>query len=252
MINSTTMTITDASASTIAQLAGEPAPIGQSHVRLIEISTLSGSAALSGKSNGLGNDVDLKLLHELRAQSDIIVVGSKTVKSEKYVGIRPSHARPTPAPIAVLTSRFSIDPTSAFVTEAATPPLILAESASINDLTLAKKRKALQDAGVTIVDCGQGTATEIVQALNRLGYYRITCEGGPGVYGLFIASSEVDQFYLTLAPGMSSSVEKSLVSNRIVAAIGQEEQPHLPLELEHLAIHPDSTVFLRYKNPAKH
>ncbi|CCE54279.1 MAG: dihydrofolate reductase family protein [Corynebacterium casei] len=251
MNNTSAITITEASVSTIAQLAGEPAPLGKSHVRLIEISTLSGSAAIAGKSNGLGNEVDLKLLHELRAQSDVIVVGSKTVTSEKYVGIRPSSARPNPAPFAVITSGFSIDPASAFVKEAATPPLILAGSTAINDSSMSEKKKALQDAGVTIVDCGQGTATEIVQALNGLGCYRITCEGGPGVYGLFIASAEVDQLYLTLAPGLSSSVETALVSNKIVSSINLNEQAYLPMELEHLGFHSDSLVFLRYKNPAR-
>ena len=220
------------------------------HVRFIEISTLSGSASLHGSSGELGNQLDTAVLLGLRERADVIVVGSRTVLAEDYGGAQPSKDRPNPAPIAVITNSFNVDVASKFVQEAITPPLVVASDQALADPELADKREALQRAGVELVNSGNGTATEIVQALSARGLNRIVCEGGPGIFGLFIADKMLDQLYLTLDPTLTTDVEKNLVSAKAASSIGISHNSNLQLSLEQVVVDSDSTVFLRYAVPS--
>ena len=224
-----------------------PVPdLSKSHVSFIEVSTLSGSATVYGDSGAMGNSLDTELFLGLRERSDVIVVGSRTVLIEDYGGALPTEKRPIPAPIAVISNSFNIDPNSKFVKEAITAPLVIATNSALTDPKLAGRREMLQNAGIDFVDSGTGTATEIVQALSKEGFNRIDCEGGPGIFGLFIADKLVDQMYLTLDPRLTGSVEKNLVSDKATSAIGVANNSNLTMKLEKVAIDTDSTVFLRY------
>ena len=75
------------------------------------------------------------------------------------------------------------------------------------------------------------------------------CEGGPGIFGLFIAEKLVDQLYLTLDPTLTTHVEKNLVSDKAAASLGLSRHSNFPLTLEQLVVDTDSTVFLRYAMP---
>src|SRR5699024_5337615 len=101
-----------------------------------------------------------------------------------------------------------------------TPPLVVASEQALANPELADNREALQRAGVELVNSGNGTATEIVQALSARGLNRIVCEGGPGIFGLFITDKMLDQLYLTLDPTLTTDVEKNLVSAKASSTIG--------------------------------
>ena len=150
----------------------------------------------------------------------------------------------------MITNSFNVDVASKFVQEAITPPLVIANDQALADPELADKREVLQRAGVELVNSGNGTATEIVQALSARGLNRIVCEGGPGIFGLFIADKMLDQLYLTLDPTLTTDVEKNLVSAKAASSIGISHNSNLQLSLEQVVVDSDSTVFLRYAVPS--
>src|SRR5699024_2313648 len=182
------------------------------HVRFVEVSTLSGSATLFGNSQAMGNDADTALFLGLRERADVIVVGSGTVSIEDYGGAQPTKERPTPAPIAVVTNSFNVDPQSKFVTEAITPPFVIANDKSMNFPEYAEMRVALRQAGVEFMNGGAGSAHESVLALSGMGLNMCVCEGCVWLFGLFIADHAVFQMYLTLAPKLTDNVVRTLVS----------------------------------------
>lgn len=96
------------------------------------------------------------------------------------------------------------------------------------------------------IDSGTGTAKEIVEQLSKRGLNKIDCEGGPGIFGLFIADKAINQMYLTLDPQLTPKVEKNLVSAKAASAVGVPMDTNLRMTLEKVAIDTDSTVFLRY------
>ncbi|MDO5508983.1 MAG: dihydrofolate reductase family protein [Corynebacterium casei] len=217
------------------------------HVRFVEVSTLSGSAAVSGNSGAMGNKLDTEVLLGIRERSDVIVVGSRTVLEEDYGGAQPTKNRSTPPPIAVITNSFNVDVSSKFITEAITSPLVIANDDALNDPGFSAKRQALLDAGVEFINSGTGTAKEIVEQLSKRGLHKIDCEGGPGIFGLFIADNAIDQMYLTLDPQLTPTVEKNLVSDKAASAVGVPTDANLRMRLEKVAVDTDSTVFLRYE-----
>lgn len=235
-----------ASSPDASEIIGPDPSSDKPHVRFVEVSTLSGSATLFGNSQAMGNDADTALFLGLRERADVIVVGSGTVSIEDYGGAQPTKERPTPAPIAVVTNSFNVDPQSKFVTEAITPPLIIANDKSMNSPEYAEKREALKQAGLEFINSGTGSANEIVQALSAKGLNKIVCEGGPGILGLFIADRAVDQMYLTLDPKLTGNVERTLVSDKAISAIGGSSEGTIDFTLEKVAVDTDSTVFLRY------
>ena len=202
-------------------------------IRLIEVSTLSGSATIDGTSDAMGNDNDAALFAALREWADVAVVGSGTVKAEDYEGSSPGKAR-----IAVMSNSLDLDVESKLF-NVGTPPIILTPDENLG--TTASKR--LEEAGATLLGTGDGTIPSVVEALRAKGWFRISCEGGPGIYSLFIAAGMVDKLYLTLDPHLSSTVSQPLVH-----APDEETANAQPLSLSLESVIPDAdgTVFLRY------
>ncbi|RNE49282.1 pyrimidine reductase family protein [Corynebacterium alimapuense] len=225
-----------------ADLIGPVQEPGFPELRAIAVTTLGGGASLSGTSESLGNDTDTALLLGLRQWSDVVLVGAKTAAAEDYAGVRSTPSRKTPAPLAVITRSLSLDPGSRLFTDTDTPPLILIPQESLEDPALNSQRHRLVDAGAQLISTGQGSAQEIIAALHALGYARIACEGGPGIYAMLFEANLVDILHLTIEPVAHAPVEKQLFSPRPDSG-GFAHR----LQLEDASTTADSTMFLRYK-----
>lgn len=225
--------------SSSCELSALLGPALASGVRAIMVSTLSGSATISGRSAELGNATDTSLLLGLREWADVIVVGAKTVRAEDYSGARPSAARPQPAPIAVVSASLEFDPESKFLTDYDTPPVFLTPSTALASPEGARRAAALQERGFEVVDIGEATPQNVVEESRRRGWRKVSLEGGPGLLGSFIEADAVDQLYLTLDPHLSSRPE-------LPVAAGANEIVHRPMTLENVTADTDGTVFLRY------
>src|SRR3954466_8318712 len=100
------------------------------HLRVNFVASLDGAVTLDGRSGGLGSPGDRRVFNLLRALTDVVLVGHGTasgegdgpVSADPPVGrLRTSLGRPAAAPIAVVSNRASLDPTSPLVTGAVAP-----------------------------------------------------------------------------------------------------------------------------------
>lgn len=169
------------------------------------VSSLDGSATVNGRSGGLGNADDQRLMTILRTVADVILVGAGTVRAEGYGGVRmpqPSvgwrraaglsdHPR-----LAVVSARLDLEPEHPFFRESVARPLVLTRTQAP-----ATRRKALE-AVAEVVDCGEASVDPalIVSALAERGMPQILCEGGPHLFGALIEADLVDELCLSLSP----------------------------------------------------
>lgn len=202
---------------------------------MVAITTITGSATIDGTSGALGNDTDTDLLLGLRAWADVVLVGATTARKERYGPA--AHG----TPVAVISRTLNFTGEEEFLNG---PTMVLTPRSSLDHPDLAERRRLLGDAGVDLISTGTGSATEIVAALHQAGCEKITCEGGPGIYGLMLASNLVDVAHITLSPHLAAPVEKPLVSARPDGGIVASS-----FQLEMVAPTYDGTVFLRYRRP---
>lgn len=226
------------------ELIGEsPAP-GFREVRLVYISTLTGSASLGGSTGKMGNETDAELFQGVRQWSDAILVGANTVRREGYGAVAEGTeeqkasrrlANQSPAPVLAVISRSLDFPATA-------GQLALTPQSSLEDPALRGRRDDLESAGVELVSTGGGSAEEIIDALTSRGLHRIDCEGGPGIAALMLDADLIDVVHLTFEPVFTTPVEQPLLSLRPGMEGFQRR-----FGLEQAAPTADDTVFLRYR-----
>ncbi|MCH6195973.1 pyrimidine reductase family protein [Corynebacterium mastitidis] len=228
-------------------LLGPTLPLGDAELRAIAISGAVGTASLGGTSGALGNALDASLLQRLRQWSDAVLCAAGTVRSEDYSGVRLSkraqaerlrESRPPLPPIATLSGSLDLDPRGAFFAEASVPPLIF----TAREHSGSARARGFARAGAELFYLDDLTARGVVRRLRALGYPRISCEGGPRLYGDLLAARAIDVFHLTLAPFFGPRVERPLVEGPPGEATRWT--------LEQAYRHPDSTLFLRYRRAA--
>ena len=213
-------------------------------LRAIVVSALNGSTTVDGTSGSLGNETDTALLLGLRVWSDVVLVGSATVKAENYGGVVVSEEEqqareaagqaPIP-PIAVVSGSLNFDTSTRFFKEYVVAPIIITNN------TDPAKHKPLLDAGAQLFVIDSLDAQGIVDKLRAEGYARITCEGGPSLFAQIIDAGVVDFWHQTMDPTLSGSVEHPLVR-------GGSTKPQR-FSLDHVFADDDGVVFLRYKRP---
>ncbi len=219
-----------------------PGP-GRLHLRANFVTSTDGAAEVAGRSGGLSSDADHRLFSVLRGLCDVVLVGARTVRHERY-----GPARPTPdrrawrqerglaaaPPIAVVTSGVDLDLTSAFFTEATARPVILTTGAA----PATTREEAARVADVVV--CGE-TEVDIGSALQALadrGLTRVLCEGGPHLLGQLVAAGRLDELCLSLSPVIAGPERLRIIGGAPL------DQP-ASLELAHV-LTADGTLFLRY------
>jgi riboflavin biosynthesis pyrimidine reductase len=195
----------------------------------------------SGVTRQISNDDDRDLLLLLRALSDVVLVGPRTVREERYgpAKIKPEHAgirgdRPPP-PIAIMTSSLDLDFSWPLFTEARVPTMVFtAESAPADARAAAEKV-----AQVVVVGEDHVPLAAVVDALVERGHMRLLCEGGPGILASIAAAGLLDELCLALSPNLSGGR-----AGRIMR--GADLPGGLPLTLAHTLTDEDGFLFLRY------
>jgi 5-amino-6-(5-phosphoribosylamino)uracil reductase len=185
-------------------------------VRANMISSLDGGTTVAGRSAGLGNPADEHLFTLLRDLADVVLVGSGTVKAERYGGIRLDASRRArrlrwgmsaePPPIAVVTAR-GLDPQLPLFTDTETPPIVVTT----------QQRAGAVPSGARAISAGHDRVNfaDAIGVLGADGFRRIHCEGGPGLLGSLVAADLLDECCLTIAPLL----------------LGSGTQPMLPVPL---------------------
>jgi 5-amino-6-(5-phosphoribosylamino)uracil reductase len=162
------------------------------------VSSADGRAALSGRSAPLSDDGDRAMFHALRECVDAVIVGTGTLRTERYGALirdedacrRRAERGLQPQPLACVVTRSGALPLDIPLFD---QPRVLAFAPApiegVNTVTLAP------------------TELTLTAVLRRLradhGVGSLLCEGGPTMFGSLIHESLVDELFLTLAPKLA-------------------------------------------------
>lgn len=184
-------------------------PGDQPCLRMNFIASVDGAATRSGVSGFLGDEADRRVFDLLRRPAHVVLVGAGTVRGEGYgamrldaaaVEWRTAHGLP-PHPVFVLVShRLDLDPDSPVFTEAPVRPVVYTTADSPAD------RRSALEAVADVVAWGE-TAVDpqrVRADLIARGHTRIHSEGGPSLFGSFVAAEAVDELCLTIAPSLEA------------------------------------------------
>ncbi|MDU0477842.1 pyrimidine reductase family protein [Staphylococcus chromogenes] len=191
----------------VLDLLGPPAPVNVPEVRAVAITSLNGRATNDGVSGTLGSELDVALLHAVRAWADVIIVGAGTVRAEDYGAVtltekaqasrRDNGQSPLPR-IAAITSSLNLDPQAKFFRDTSNPPVLLTDQ-SAPDIFNAE-----------VVHLRELSPRAILDWAVQRGWYRIALEGGPSVYGQWLDADQVDVLHLSIAPWIVDKAEPQL------------------------------------------
>jgi riboflavin biosynthesis pyrimidine reductase len=190
-------------------------------VRANMIASADGAGSLDGRSAGLSGAADRLVFSVLRSLADVILVGAGTARTEKYRPVRPAEVwaqlregRAATPPIAVVTSRLSLEPDS---------PLLAAANGSSRTIVLttaaapaAAREAAARHADVVVTGAERVTPAGMIGALAARGYQRVLVEGGPSLLAQITAAGLLDELCLTFSPVLAGGQ-----AGRILAAPGE-------------------------------
>jgi riboflavin biosynthesis pyrimidine reductase len=215
------------------------APAGR-FLRVNFVASLDGVVAVDGRSGGLGSSGDRRVFRTLRALADVVLVGSGTATAEGYrpvaadspVGqLRAALGQPVGLPIAVVSRRASLDPGD----QLTGGPTVLVTCAAADPA----RRAALEDAGVTVLVCGDDDVdlTVACAELAGRGMEQVVCEGGPQLFHAALAAGVVDELDLTVAAALVGAGSRLLGDDALADVV----RPRLRQVLEE-----DGVLFTRY------
>jgi riboflavin-specific deaminase-like protein len=207
------------------------------------VESADGRAAFDGRSRDLSDPGDREMFHGLREHVDAILVGTGTLRAERYGRLVRDPARRqrraasglSPEPLACIFSRGGDIPTDI--------PLFAESAARVVVFTPAQIDLTGLAAHVEVVhlDPGEFTLTTMMRRLRSAYDVRsLLCEGGPTLFGALLGEDLVDELFVSLAPkltggGMAPGITRG-------PALAQLRMLSLAWILEH-----DSSVYLRYE-----
>jgi len=169
------------------------------YVTLKSASTLDGKvAARTGDSRWISGAVSRQAVHTMRHRSAGIMIGIGTLLADDpQLTTRLDVPALHPTRI-IVDSKLRIPLTARVVTDGEAPTIILTTASAD-----AKKRQALQAAGIEVIDCGDGASVDLAEAMRLLGEREISSillEGGGRLNGSMLEAGLVDKIALFIAP----------------------------------------------------
>jgi len=172
-----------------------------SSVRLGLIRSSDGKAAgPDGSSRSLNGPEDLRILLTLRSWADVVVVGARTARRERYGDItlsrelqlaRSAHNDHELPALAIVTGSGTLPPnlnpeTTWIITTAAAPAMT--------------RMSAQWRSRLIIAGGDQLSPRTAMQQLEALGMSRVLCEGGPELANALLSRRVITDYCLTLSP----------------------------------------------------
>ncbi len=219
----------------------------RAHVALNMVSSVDGSATLSGRSAGLSSEADRAHFHALRAASDAVIVGAGTARAERYGRI----IRDAAIRRERLERGLSEEPLACIVTGTMASleevPLLQEPQARVVILTASTASLRARGAQVEYLRCEREGRVDLAAALAQLrasfGVQSVLCEGGPHLARELVAHGLVDELFLSLSPLLAGDGATSSESLQMLA--GGELDPPARLQLRDV-LRNGSMLFLRY------
>jgi riboflavin biosynthesis pyrimidine reductase len=206
------------------------------------VSSSDGKATASGRTAQLGGDGDRVAFHLLRTQVDAVLVGTGTLRVERYGAlVRQPHL----AEIRQAEGR-AAQPLAAIVSRSGNVPFEIPLFSAPGSRIALYGPKALAvpscPAEVITHELPPG-GSEMAAALRSLrqdhDVRSLLFEGGPTLFNSMLADGLVDELFLTLAPTIVGGGELGITAGAALPA-------PLPLQLVWSMEH-DGTLFLRYR-----
>ncbi|UCG90297.1 MAG: dihydrofolate reductase family protein [Candidatus Heimdallarchaeota archaeon] len=174
------------------------------YVFLSAATSLDGYIATVDGDSLLSNSKDWARVHRLRAESDAIMVGSGTIRtddSKLTINERLVGARIEKHPIrVVVSSNGSIPLKSRVITHR---PDVQTLIATTSQCSLSQTKK-LEKRGCKVIKCGNGPLTDLHQLLyivkTEFNVKKLMVEGGSLLNGALLSNKLVDEIYLAIAP----------------------------------------------------
>lgn len=222
---------------------GDHAPPDRPFVIVNMVATVDGRAAIGGRSGPIGGPADTRLFAELRTVPEAIMVGTGTLRAERYGRLvkaperreRRAAAGLAADPVAVLLSRRLDLPWDA--------PLF-AEPAQRVVVACAHDAPGGPPPGLAadvellrLEDASPGPALRALRA--RHGVRSVLCEGGPTLNRRLLADGVLDELFLTVGPLISADPDAGAIVG------GPPLREPAPLTLRWVLRHGDE-LFLRY------
>jgi riboflavin biosynthesis pyrimidine reductase len=170
------------------------------------VSSVDGRATLAERSGGLGDDGDRAMFHGLREQVDAVLVGTGTLRTERYGRILGKPERRerrlkrgmSPEPLAVIVTRTGDVPTDIPLLAEPEARVVIFAPADIDTTGCAAQ------VDVVKLDPGELTQTTALRRL-RADYHvqTLLCEGGPTLFGALLQEDAADELFLTLPPKLA-------------------------------------------------
>lgn len=206
------------------------------------ISSADGRAAFQGRSGQLGDQADREMFHGLREQVEAVLVGTVTMRLERYGRLTRDperRARRVQAGLAsdplmcVVTRRGDVPTEAPVFSEPEARVIVFGPPGTQIDHVPAQVE-------IVALDPGEMTLTTAMRRLRAdFGIRTLLCEGGPTLFGGLLAEGLIDELFLTLAPKLVAGGSEPTISS------GPELRELSPLGLAWLAEYNDS-LFLRY------
>lgn len=174
-------------------------------VRFNFIASLDGSATHQGVSAPLGNEGDRRLFGLLRRLCDVILVGAGTVRAEGYAGPlvseedtrwRIAHGMSGHPALAIISGTLGLDRDSELFQRSPVRPVLFTAATADPE----RVRSFSEVADVVVVGEDGADSRTCADWLHSRGLGRILCEGGPGIFGGFIAEDSVNELCLSVSP----------------------------------------------------
>jgi riboflavin-specific deaminase-like protein len=180
--------------------------------------TIDGRAAIEGRSGPIGSKTDTEMLQLLRTRVDAVMIGSGTMRAERYGRIVSDHALRARReriglphdPLAVIVSGRLDLPWDA--------PLFTDGGGRVLIFTTSEGEPPPTETPLRVVR-HEGISVDLVEALRHLrverGVRALLCEGGPGLHNQLQAAELVDELFLTIAPKLTGGEEPRIVEGDI-------------------------------------
>jgi riboflavin-specific deaminase-like protein len=219
------------------------APPDRPYVVVNFVASADGKASFEGRSGKLGGEADSDLFHRLRTQVDAVLVGSGTLRAERYGRlVRDSKLRQgredegrDADPLACVISRTLNLPVD----------IPLFQEPEQRTVVFTSSDKELEGFGPGVLTerlrAEEMTLTSILRRLRTQYSVRsLLCEGGPTLFGSMLGEDVVDELFLSLAPRLAGGAEAPTIVEGMPLAELQELELVWVMESE-------GELFLRYR-----
>jgi riboflavin-specific deaminase-like protein len=183
---------------------GRRAPADRPYVIANMAVTADGKATIEGRSGPIGGEADHDLFHALRRQVDAVLVGTGTLRAERYGRL----VRDPSARAARERRGLAADPLAVTVTRSGRLPfdipLFEDPHSTIVVFTATELEPAAASASVRVERLADPSLTAVLAALRAgHGVHSVLCEGGPTLLSGLVSEGVLDELFLTLAPRLA-------------------------------------------------